>query len=465
VNDLRTAQEYRDRQDEIAQEIAAIDAQFRGKPFDEETREHFASLVDERKENEHRITELDMRQRYLEHIATNPANRVEGFAAPEQEHGLALAARDQALRTIERHQDVAQADALERDERLVRGDSTGGAGRYIASVGNEHYSTAFAKMVADPTTGHLRFSPQEVEAVRRVTQAQMEQRALATTSTGIPVPFALDPSLVISGSGAINPLRQIARVELSSEGTWKTASTAEVSASYDPEASETSDDTPAMLQPTVTTQRGTAFIPFSLEVDQDWNTASQELAQLLADGRDVLDATKFVLGSGTNEPVGFLTIGTTGALTTTQRVQTAGAGAIAIGDIYALKQALPARFMANASWLMHPTRVDGVFRLVGSGSTTEPQIMPQGRGGPLLGKPVYEISSMTTAVATGSKWAVYGDFTKFAIIDRLGFSVELIPHLFGATNRFPTGSRGLYGFWRTGTSVLAANGLRYGETL
>jgi predicted phage gp36 major capsid-like protein len=42
-------------------------------------------------------------------------------------------------------------------------------------------------------------------------------------------------------------------------------------------------------------------------------------------------------------------------------------------------------------------------------------------------------------------------------------SVEIIPHLFGATNRYPTGQRGLYACWRTGAGVVALNALRYLE--
>jgi HK97 family phage major capsid protein len=373
--------------------------------------------------------------------------------------------RDQALSAIERYSDAS--DSADRVEHLVRAeDPTGVGARYISAVGNPNYSSAFSKMLQDPITGHLRFGPEEVEAVRAATTAtQWLERAgpLVTTTTGVPVPFQLDPSLMISGTGALNPLRRVARVETITAGTWKGATSAEVAAAYQAEAAEVGDATPAMTQPSITSQRGTAFIPFSVEIGQDWDTIVADLGRLLADGRDVLDATKMLTGTGTNEPGGILNIGGTGGLTTTQRVLSGGAGAVAIGDVYALKQALPARFIANATFAMHPTRLDGVFRLVASGSTTEPQIMPQGRNGPLVGKPAEEWSSMTTAVATGSKWAIFGDFSNFLIADRLGFQVELIPNLFGAAFR-PTGQRGLLGIWRSGSGVLVANAFRYGET-
>ena len=143
---------------------------------------------------------------------------------------------------------------------------------------------------------------------------------------------------------------------------WKGVSSAGVTASYDAEAAEVSDDTPTLAQPTIDCAMGRAFVPFSIELGQDWSTLQQELAKLISDGRDVLDATQFLTGTGTDSPAGVLT-----GLTTTQRVQTAGAGAIAIGDVYALKQAVPARFMPSATWAFHPNRLDSVFRLTPAG--------------------------------------------------------------------------------------------------
>jgi HK97 family phage major capsid protein len=70
---------------------------------------------------------------------------------------------------------------------------------------------------------------------------------------------------------------------------------------------------------------------------------------------------------------------------------------------------------------------------------------------------------MATGPTTGTKLIVAGDFQAgYLIAGRLGMSVELVPHLFGATNRFPTGQRGL-AIWRTGGGVAAANALRYME--
>jgi HK97 family phage major capsid protein len=277
---------------------------------------------------------------------------------------------------------------------------------------------------------------------------------------GFGIPFTLDPAILLTSAGAINPLRQVARIIPITTREWRGVSSAGVTASYDAEALEVSDDSPTPLaQPTVTAAMGRAFVPFPMELEDDWNGLAAELQRLIADGRDVLDATAYLTGSGTNEPAGVLT-----GLTTTQRVQTAGAGAFAIADVYSLKQALPARFQPGAAFLAHPNRFDTIFRFVG-GNSAEPPLLPT-RDGPLVGKPAYEWSTMATPTTTGTKLMLYGNFREgYVIVDRLGMSAEIVPHLFGATNRFPTGQRGLFARWRSGGAVVNANALRYLEAL
>jgi HK97 family phage major capsid protein len=153
-------------------------------------------------------------------------------------------------------------------------------------------------------------------------------------------------------------------------------------------------------------------------------------------------------------------------LTTSQRVQTVGSGAIALADVYSLKAALEStRFAGSATWAFNPGRLDTVFGLTPSGSTTEPQIMVD-RQGPLLGRPTAEWSTMATAATTGTKWALYGSFQDgYVIGDRLGMQLEILPHLFGSGSRYPTGQRGAFAIWRNDGRVKVANALRYGEVL
>jgi HK97 family phage major capsid protein len=315
-------------------------------------------------------------------------------------------------------------------------------------------------MFADPQFGHLRFSKEEVEAVRAVEEART---AMLTSSTGFPLPFALDPSILLNSAGALNPIRTVARQITVTAPVWKGVSSTGVSASYDPEGNEVSDDTPALVQPTITAATGRAFVQASMESFEDWPGLRQELATLIADARDVLDATQFLTGSGTASPGGILNIGGIGGLTTAQRVQTAGSATLAVADIYSLVEALPPRFQPRGVIATSQTIGDKIYRLTPSGSTTEPQLMPTRDGG-ILGRRLIEWSTMTTATTTGSKVAIFGDWSGFVVLDRLGLTAEFVPTVVGS-NHLPLGVRGIFCHWRGSCGVVTPTSFKYLEVL
>jgi HK97 family phage major capsid protein len=67
---------------------------------------------------------------------------------------------------------------------------------------------------------------------------------------------------------------------------------------------------------------------------------------------------------------------------------------------------------------------------------------------------------MTTSVTHGSSILAIGDPSYYLIVDRIGMTIELIPHLFGSSNRYPTGQRGLYAYWRNTGVVVDPNAWR-----
>ncbi len=408
--------------------------------------------------------ERQARFEYARQVATSPAHTEHGVPEWERECDMQasrqgeprLPERDRALRAIEKHAGVLASDAADRlDTLLRRRDPTGLAARYLAAVADDAYERAFGLILRHPTDAHLRFGPAEVEAVRRVAAVQAERGLVEGTGAagGFGVPFQLDPTIVLSSDGALNPIRQLARVIEVVSNVWKGVSSDGVTASYDPEASEVSDDTPTLAQPVVSVATGRAFVPFSLELGQDWPGLAEELRRLLADARDTLDAGKFLTGSGVNEPAGVLT-----GLSAGQEVLTGASLTLAVGDVYGLREALPARFAPGASFLAHPAILDQIYRLVGTGDPNEPPLMPDRAGG-ILGARTFEVSVMASTLAANAKVLLYGDFANYLIVDRVGMSVELIPHLFGA-NRRPTGERGLFAYWRTGAAVLVPNAFR-----
>jgi HK97 family phage major capsid protein len=402
------------------------------------------------------------------HRTTHRDDDLDGTARP----GV-VQVRDEAMRTLQRHVDqgTLTTEAVDRVDSVLRGGDAGFGldAAYITAHGSPQYERAFHKWLKYGDGAMMRMTTDEQQAVQQATSADEQRTAMVEgtgSAGGFGIPIAVDPTINLSSNGALNPIRALAEVRTMSTRELRLVASDGVVAQYQAEAAEAIDNSPTLVQPVLVAQRASSFVPFSYELDQDWPTLANELVQLVADAKDVLEATKFLLGagSGSNEPVGLLAIGTTGSLTTTQRVLSAGAGAVAIGDIYTLKQALgQTRYASTATWAMNPTRLDAVFRLTPSGSTTEPQIMTD-RNGALLGRPTAEWSTMSTTVATGQRWAVYGDFKRgFVIGDRLGMTVSVLP-LYGATNRYPTGQKGLYCYWRNDSRVKVPNALRYGET-
>jgi HK97 family phage major capsid protein len=61
----------------------------------------------------------------------------------------------------------------------------------------------------------------------------------------------------------------------------------------------------------------------------------------------------------------------------------------------------------------------------------------------LLGRPTHEASFMDGTIAASKNLLIYGDFSNFVVTQRVGATVELIPHLFSPNSLWPTGQRGL----------------------
>jgi HK97 family phage major capsid protein len=483
----RSIDEIRLRQDEIktmreslVSELERVRVKLREKPgheglserasrlqsgldrLDDETLE-LLSKADEFGKKEEQLLRLAERPQNVETIDLSYGEKSWNEAFDPASAGVRQS-RDAGLRTIETHSRTGELSPQAADnlDELVRGrDPTGLDARYLQAVAQPEYNSAFGKLLADPVHGHLRMNRAEVAAFSAVQQVE-KMRGLVSgvgAQGGFAIPFTLDPSIRLTSNGALNPIREVATVRTISTREWRGVSSAGVVASYDAEATEVSDDTPVLAQPTIVSAMMRVFVPFSIEIGRDWAGIQQELAQLVSDARDVLDAQKFYDGTGTNEPAGVRT-----GLTTSQRVQTDVAATLDIDDVYDLKGQLPARAIPNAVFAMHPNKADAVFRFTPSGSTTEPQAMPE-RDGPLLGKRVIEWTAIPTALTTGTTQMLYGDFgAAFNICDRLGLTVELVPTLFGASRR-PTGERGFFAIARTGSATVNPNMLRYLETL
>jgi HK97 family phage major capsid protein len=279
--------------------------------------------------------------------------------------------------------------------------------------------------------------------------SQDEQRALeramslTDSAGGYLVPFQLDPTVIITANGSLNQIRRVARQVVATGDVWNGVSAGSISWSFAAEGTEAGDNSPTFAQPTIPLYKAQGFVPISIEALQDEANVTTEVARLLAFGREELEAAKFISGTGTGEPTGIVT-----ALTGTASELTS-AGAFALSSVYNLDNALPARYRSNASWLGHRAiynAIRGFDQNGGAGLWVQLQgdIPPQ-----MIGRSVYEAEAMNSGVATGQRNLIYGDFSNYVVADRVGMTVEFIPHLVG-TNRRPTGQRGWYAYYRVG---------------
>ncbi|WP_027930704.1 phage major capsid protein [Amycolatopsis thermoflava] len=309
--------------------------------------------------------------------------------------------------------------------------------RLVLATSSPEYLRAWSKCAAGKS--HM-ISADEQKALERA-------MSLTDSAGGYLVPFQLDPTVIVTANGSRNQIRQVARQVVATGDVWNGVSSGAVSWSWDAEATEVSDDSTTFAQPTVPIYKAAGFVPISIEALEDEANVTSEVANLLAFGRDVLEAAAFATGTGSGQPTGIVT-----ALTGTgSEVAATTADTFAAADIYKLDNALPARYRANASWLANRAIYNLVrqFDTQGGAQMWErigADVPPQ-----LLGRPALESEDMdgTVTAASTNYLAVYGDFSNYVIADRVGMSVEFIPHLVGA-NRRPTGQRGWYAYYRVG---------------
>jgi HK97 family phage major capsid protein len=358
-------------------------------------------------------------------------------------------ARDLALRALDNRTDTAHMSDIQRAEvdRQVR-RSTDIARRVIVTE-NEHYREAWLKLVTDPH-GIGMCSEEERNALR----AYNEYRAMSegtTTAGGFGIPVFIDPSIILTAQESDNPFLELCRQENVNTNKWKGVSSAGVSWSFDAEAAEVSDDSITIAQPTVDVFMARGFIPFSIELGQDYPAFADEMSRLLAAGYDELLVDKFTRGSGSGEPQGILT-----ALSanTNVRVTPTTSGALGNADIYKVWKALPQKYRRRASWLMS-VDVNNAVRQFGTANVFHAftENLPAEWADTLFGKNVRESPYMpdtTTSTSSTQGTAIVGDMQNYVIARRGGMSVELIQNLIGLTANRPTGQRGWFAYARIG---------------
>jgi len=371
-------------------------------------------------------------------------------------------ARDRALRKLDdkeitRHM---RDDSKAQVESMIRSDPQ--IARRVIVTETDDYRDAWHKLM---TRQHPNLSADEQRAIDR----WEEYRTMVentTTAGGYGVPVFIDPTIILTAQGSQNPFLQISTVKNVNTNIWKGVTSAGVTWSFDTEGAQVSDDSPTLGQPSVTVHMARGFIPYSIEVAQDYPGFAEEMAGLLAEGYDELLVDKLTRGTGTGEPKGILTAI---SATSADRVKVTTGGSLGAPDPYKVWAALPQRYRRNASWLMS-VDINNTIRQLGTSNVYHAYTdnLPVGWTDVLFNSPVYESPYMpdsTTWTTTASVATVVGDFRGFVIAKRGGMETEYIPHLFQQTTAatglgMPTGTRGIFAYSRIGSDAANTSAFR-----
>jgi HK97 family phage major capsid protein len=386
-----------------------------------------------------RFTPQIRRARVVDVDAIYDLSTVRGnLADPEP---MARELRDRAMRAIER----ARFPHGRASAEQIRGHLA----EMVSSSDDDHGSFCRRLLL----TGSPQYRALFGKAAKGSFLTDEEKRALSLDgpSGGFAVPFTLDPTIIPTSSGVINPLRTLARTETTLTDIWKGVTSDGISTGYGTEGSEAEDNAPKLGQPELDMAKADAWIPAAFEVGQDWSGLEPAMAALLQRGKDELEADKFLTGDGEDKPFGLLTGATEVEETATKEV-------LAGGDLETIEEALPPGFLERGQWLGNRS----IFKKI--------RHLPAEEGAPIWvkfpgekpeinGLPANEISTMDATLEGGNSVLVLGDFSYFLIVDRIGMNILLIPEIPGDTGR-PTGQLGVYAMWRNSSKVLSEDAFR-----
>ncbi len=485
IEGLRGLDAHRQAAAELRARMTELHNEAAGSSFNDAQRVEFEEITSEDPKNlgllarvTATIDELEIREAAIQSAsASGEARRTEGpvtsFAAPNVRRtpdniydlaayrqrvtsidDLPAAYRDGAMRAIEQMSFPTASDpdkVRAQLEKLItkhRNDDYGWVSQHVIGTSDPVYVAAWT----DYARG------------RALTGQRLAvMQSYSATDGGVSIPAEIDPTFIDVSDGSANPIRAISRIATTTAKTWSAITTEGVTAAYVSEATRAttgaSDGAPSDLDdPTVTPVRADVSVDITLEYLQDYGSAALlgEVGTLIATAKDTLEATKFFLGDGTDEPEGIVAaiIAETSSI-----VLTTTNDAFLLADIDKLIGALPPRFrgIAKSRFVANNAILQKVpaFGTAGQDAGS----IYNAQSGTLRGYPVHEASAMDDTTADTKHVLLFGDFkTGFVVVDRLGLTTKVVDTRDGSGR--PTGGTTIYAAWRNGTKVLAFNAFR-----
>jgi len=393
----------------------------------------------------------------------------------ESADGASVRRGPEVMRTVEPYadQELVRASRLEDRDMVSRArKAVEVAPRHLNDKGREHVEKLLtylddeednrqAPLIARHLllTGSPEYHRQFREYMRTGYPGELLRANMSLTDSagGYLVPFTLDPTIILTNAGVIDPMRQIATIKQTATDTASYITSAGATAGWSAEAAEATDGNVSVGQVTVTPKRADTWIAGTYEILAD-SGFSSELSRLVADAKARLEGAAFATGNtGATIPRGIVAAV---AAVTTSLVSSAATNTLAIGDVYNTGDAMTARYQGQMSWLANKAIYSKIRQFDTAGSAAFWASLGMGRPAELLGRPVYEASTMESAVTTAGLVLLAGDFSQYYIVDRIGMSIQYNPMVMGRTNSRPTGEAGWFIFWRVGADVADVGAFR-----
>lgn len=450
---------------EIHDEMRAIHTEAGDNALSDEQSTRFDTLDTERQTVQAGISREERRAALVASIPTQPAPvdvPARTVRSESGQFGSNVQVRRDPFDVLEdrsltgRARTRALTDALLRanEDKIEGGDSQAHFERLLKRHGNQ---VQWAENLL------LRSKDDYADAFTKVMQGRAEllsneeRAAIAvgtTTQGGYLVPTHLDPTLLITNDGSSNIMRSYATVTTLVDGkTWNGVTSAGVTASWDAELAEVSDDSPTFGTAAISVYKPQAFVGASIEAFDDINGLATDVLMLFADARDRLEGAAHMTGTGSAPvPLGLFT-----AINASSTLQITSSTAATIDEalLDAVVEALPVRFRRNAKFVMHPKFGHAIKRLGTAVSSTFSGDLTAPVTDRILGYGAVYTDDAPSAVTTTAldQELVFADLSQYRIVDKPGgTSIEFVPVLFGSNGR-PNGTRGWYMHWRTGAGM------------
>jgi HK97 family phage major capsid protein len=167
--------------------------------------------------------------------------------------------------------------------------------------------------------------------------------------------------------------------------------------------------------------------------------AEQIVADRLAYKFAIAQEKAFLTGSGSGQPLGVFTASASG-ISTGRDVSTGNTStAFTFDGLTEAQMSTKQQYRANGSWLLHRDAVKMARKIKTgiSGDTTyiwQPSTQ-LGQPDTLLGRPVFESEYVPNTFTSGLYVGLFGDFSKYWIVDQLPYTVQRLVELYAGTNQ------------------------------